>query len=107
MDDPIEIARRKERLIARCAAQRESLAVAVRELRQPIAVLDRAWSAALFLRAHPVLVGAAVAAAVALRRRNLFALAMRGFALWRMWRRISSWAQGPIGYWRGNRSHKH
>lgn len=94
MDDLIEIARRKERLIARCAAQREGIAGAVRELRQPIAIADRVYSTALFLRAHPVLVVAAAAAVVALRRRNLLALAGRGLAVWRVWRVVSAWAEG-------------
>lgn len=94
MDELIETARRKERLIARCEAQRAGIAGSLRELRQPIAIADRLYSTALFLRAHPVLVAAAAAAVVALRRRNLLALAGRGLAVWRMWRLVSGWAEG-------------
>ena len=90
----IEIARRKERLIARCAAQREAVAGVFRELRQPIAIADRALAVVRFLRAHPVLVVVAVAAVVAFRRHSLLALAARGLAAWRTWRVIAAWADG-------------
>ena len=93
MDDLIDIARRKERLIARCAAQRENIAVAFRELQKPITIADRALAAARFLLAHPVLVVAIVAAVVGFRRRNLLlVLAARGLAIWRMWRAVAAWA---------------
>jgi hypothetical protein len=94
MDDLIELARRKERLIARCALQREAVAAAFVELRTPIALVDRAVAGARFIRAHPGLVAAVVAAVVAFRRRNLLGILGRGVAAWRMWRLVSAWTDG-------------
>jgi hypothetical protein len=91
MDDLNEIARRKERLIARCEAQRGIIAEVFRDLRQPIAVVDRALSVAGFLRAHPVVVAAAVAGLIVFRRRSFLGLLTRGLAAWRMWRAVAPW----------------
>jgi hypothetical protein len=91
MDDLIEIARRKERLIAACAAQRGTIAAAFRDLRPPIAVVERALGVARFLRAHPVVVGLIVAGVVVFRQRSTLGLLTRGFAAWRTWRAIAPW----------------
>jgi hypothetical protein len=96
MRDPSEIVRRKEQLIARCEAQRGHLADVFRELERPIAVADRALRVVRYLRAHPLLVGGAVAAAVALRRRSTAGLVARALAGWRLWRGISAMA-GSMG----------
>jgi hypothetical protein len=93
MSDLVEIARRKERLIARCAAQRVALAGTVQDLKGPIALLDRALAAGRFVRSHPLLLAAAVAAAVALRQRAPVGLAARALAAWRLWRALAGWAQ--------------
>jgi hypothetical protein len=107
MEHLVEIARHKERLIARCAAQRDAVAGVFRDLERPIAVADRALGIARFFRAHPILVFAAVAAIVALRRRGSMSLIARGLAAWRMWRGISTWA-GRIGldFPRGHRQER-
>ena len=97
MNDDIELARRKERLIASVAAQRASFAAAVRDVHGPIAVVDRAVTVVRFLRAHPVLVAALVAGVVAFRRRGVVALVTRGFAAWRIWRSLGTWA-GRMGF---------
>src|SRR5262245_35189800 len=97
MDDDIELARRKERLIASIAGQRATLADTIRELRGPIAVVDRLVAAMHYLRAHPVLVAAVVAAAVALRRRSVWGLLTRGLAAWRIWRSFAPW-RGRVGH---------
>ncbi|MBI1965239.1 MAG: hypothetical protein HYV99_06340 [Betaproteobacteria bacterium] len=87
----IELARRKERLIARAAAQRAAVAATIREWRAPIAVADQAFGIVRFFRSHPVLLAAAVAAIAALRGRTLIGLAGRGYTAWRVWRATSSW----------------
>src|SRR5262245_4935379 len=92
MDDPSEIIRRKEQLIARCAAQRTAVAADFQQLRRPLAVVDRALRVARFLRAHPVLVGGAIAAVVAFERRTITGLVLRVLALWRIWRQLDAWA---------------
>jgi hypothetical protein len=91
MDDLIEIARRKERLIARCAAQRGAIAGVFYDLRQPLAVVERAMDVTRFLRAHPIAVAAVVAGLIVFRRRSLLGLLTRGLAAWRMWRAIAPW----------------
>src|SRR5262245_61681953 len=96
MVEAIELARRKERLIARAAAQREAIAGALHALEKPIEVIDRAVAAGRFLRAHPVLVAALVIALVVFRRRRIVGLVTRGLAAWRIWRSLSTW-KGRVG----------
>ena len=103
MVDDIELARRKERLVASVAAQRASLAARFRDLERPIAMVDRAVAATRFLREHPLLVGAVVAGVVAFRRRSLAGLITRGFAAWRFWRSLDTWS-GRLGLAMRNRS---
>ena len=91
MDDLNEIARRKERLIARCAAQRGIIAAVFHDLRQPIAVVERALSVTRFLRAHPVVVALVVAGLIVFRRRSVLGVLTRGIAIWRTWRAVAPW----------------
>lgn len=91
MDDLIEIARRRERLIAHCAAQRVAIAEVFHELRQPLAVVERAVAVTRFLRAHPVVVAAVVAGLIVFRRRSLLGLLTRGLAVWRTWKAVAPW----------------
>jgi len=91
----IDIARRKERLSARSQLQRAAIAGSFHELRAPIGIIDRVLGVARFLRAHPVLVAAAVAAAFVFRGRGLSGLAARAFSAWRLWRTVSALV-GPL-----------
>jgi YqjK-like protein len=94
MRDLDDIIRRKQTLIARCEAQRLAIASAVRDLERPIAMADRVLAVAKFLRSHPILVGAAVAAFMFGRRRtSIIGLLARGVGAWRLWRSISIWAR--------------
>ena len=97
-DSLIEIARRRERLIARAGAQRAAIAGTYHELEAPAAIADRALGVARFLRLHPLLTAAAVAAAaVALRRPGVLSLAGRAVAIWRLWRTVSVYLNIPVG----------
>ena len=91
-DQLIEIARRKERLIARAASQREAIGASFRQLQGPIGVVDRGLEIARFLRGHPLLVAAVIAAVVAFRRRGLVSVAGRALSVWRVWRAIAAWS---------------
>lgn len=92
-DSLMEISRRRERLITRAGDERAAIAGTFHELEAPIAIADRALAVARFLRSHPVLAAAAVAAAaVALRRRGVVSLAGRALAVWRVWRTVSAWS---------------
>lgn len=91
----IDIARRKERLAARSQLQRAAIAKDFHALRAPIGVADRALDIARFLRAHPVLIAAAVAAVFVFRGRGLSGLAARAFSAWRLWRTVAALV-GPL-----------
>jgi hypothetical protein len=92
-DGMLEIARRRERLVARAGAQRAAIAGTFQELETPIAMGDRALEVVRFLRSHPVLAAAAVmAATVVLRSRVAVSLAGRALAVWRLWRTVSAWS---------------
>ena len=91
-DQLIELARRKERLIARAESQRAAIGASVRQLQGPIGVVDRGLEIARFLREHPLLVTTVIATVVAFRRRGLVSLAGRALSVWRIWRSVSAWA---------------
>lgn len=91
-DQLIEIARRKERLIARTAAQRAAVGESFLQLRGPIDVVDRGLEMARFLRGHPLLVAAVVAAVVAFRHRGVVSLAGGLLTAWRLWKSMSAWS---------------
>ena len=86
----IDIARRKERLSARSQLQRAAIAENFHGLRGPIGIADRTLGVARFMRAHPVLMVAAVAAVFVFRGRGLAGLATRAFSAWRLWRTVSA-----------------
>ena len=108
MPDLSALAARRERLQERCAQQRKDLAAALHDLRQPIEAVDRVLACVRFLRAHPLLLVAGVATLTALRRRDLFSLAIRGVAAWRAWRAISGWIdRAGAGRWLRARRAEH
>jgi hypothetical protein len=76
----------RERLLARCDAQRDQLAVLAQELQGPLHVADRALGAVNYVRRHPVVLGAAIAALAVFGRRNLWRWLRRGFVVWRTYR---------------------
>ena len=80
---------RRERLIAKSAAQRDELALLVVPLRRPVHVADRAVAGAQYLRAHPGVVVIAVAAFVVLSPKRAFRWARRAFGLWRGYRLVA------------------
>lgn len=92
----IEIARRKERLIARAESQRAAIGTSFHQLQGPIAVVDRGLKIVHFLRGHPLLVAVVIGVVAVFRGRSLLSLAGRGLALWRLWRSLSTWSAGPL-----------
>ena len=82
--------------MARSDGLRARVGDIVHDLERPIAVADRALVVARFLRAHPVLTGGAVAAAVALRRHGPAGLAARALLAWRTWQTFAKWS-GRLG----------
>ena len=88
----IEIARRKDRLIARAGAQRAAIGESFRHLRRPIDVADRGMEIVRFLKTHPLLVASAVASIAVFRRRSLVSLTGSLLTAWRLWPVISAWS---------------
>lgn len=84
-----DIARRREQLSARAAAQRAAIVGALEEWRNPLGVADRVSRVVSFLRAHPLLFALAVAALAASPRGRLVSLAGRGIAVWRLWQTVA------------------
>lgn len=89
----IELARRKERLIARCDQQRTMVAGALHAWQKPLALLDRTASVINEVRSHPLFVGVGVAVLVVLARRRLLRWAGHGLIVWRAWRTAGTWLQ--------------
>ena len=77
---------RRERLLARSAAQRDELALLLAPLKGPLAVADRGIAVAQYARAHPGLVAIAAAIFVVLSPKRAFRWARRAFAVWRGYR---------------------
>ena len=91
-DELGEIAQRREQLRTRAAAQRVALADTLDQLSAPMDVADRVIAVAQFVRAHPVLFGAGIAAVVAMLRGNVVRMLPtvgRGLAAWRILRVVS------------------
>jgi len=93
-----ELARRKERLIARTAAQRSVIADVYHRWQMPVSLLDRGVAVARFLRSHPLLLAVGVAVAAAVGRRNLLYWAGRGWVAWRTGRALGAWLR-KHGVW--------
>ncbi len=91
----IELARRKERLIARAAQQRAGIAVACRMWRKPFSIIDQGIAVVAYLKAHPLVLALAVAGVAAVGRRNLPRWIGRGFFVWRAWRAVGVWTRNP------------
>ena len=73
-------------MLARCAAQRDALALLTRRLDGPIKIADRGIAGVHYLRQHPLVLGALVAVATVTQRRGLWKWAQRGFVAWRAYR---------------------
>ncbi len=81
-----QIHARRERLLARSAAQRDELALLLAPLKGPLAIADRGIAVAQYARAHPGLVAIAAAVFVLLSPRRAFRWARRAFTVWRSYR---------------------
>lgn len=77
---------KREMLIALCAAQRDDLARLMPQLDGAFKVADRGLSGVRYLRAHPVVCGAAVAVFAVVQRRGLWKWTQRALIAWRAYR---------------------
>ena len=97
-----ELARRRAHLIELCELQRSDIAMHVGALETPLAMADRVFRVARYLRGHPLALGAAVTVVAAMRRRGIWKLGrhavakrgvllkwgQRGLVAWRAWRAL-------------------
>lgn len=89
-DRLLQIRLRRERLIAKAAAQRESVASDVATLGQAIAVVDRGIAGVAWLRAHPGVLLVAAGVMLVLRPRRTLRWSFRAFTLWQGYRRLTA-----------------
>jgi hypothetical protein len=87
-----QIYARRERLLARSAAQRDEMTLLLTPLGRPLAVADRGVAAAVYVRTHPEIALVAAAALVVLSPKRAFRWARRAFAVWRGYR----WAAAAL-----------
>lgn len=92
-DQLIDVARRKERLIARAEQQRAAIAVNGLVWQKPFEAADQVISFARFLKEHPLILGVGVAVAAIIGRVNLLRWGGRGLIAWRAWRSVNAWAR--------------
>ncbi|HSD42684.1 MAG TPA: YqjK-like family protein [Burkholderiales bacterium] len=81
-----QIQARRERLIAKAAAQREEVALLLAPWQAPLAIADKGVAVVAYVRGHPEIVLVAVAAFVVLSPKRAFRWARRAFAAWRGYR---------------------
>lgn len=84
----IELAERRERLVAKIALQRTELSGHMAPWKGACAVVDQGVSAVRYLRQHPAWVAGALAFVVALRPRKALVWMMRGWKAWKLIRNL-------------------
>ena len=89
--DRIELLLRRERLLLRSARLRDDLAQHAQALQAPLALADRAWALAVYLRDHPAWTVGLASAFLVLRPRGAMRWTARLWWLWRAWRQVRRW----------------
>lgn len=98
MSTEAELASRQQRLLARSAALRASIAAQAVVLEAPLAVADRVRSAARWAwRERLVLIGGTAVVVVLLRPRRVWKLVRVGWWAWRRTRRVQAWLHAAGG----------
>lgn len=93
-DRLVELARKREGLVARSASQRQQLCGLVQRLERPLTFADKGVAVVRFLRAHPlVVVGGGTIAAYLIGSRvgGLRKLAGLTWGGWKVFRHARSW----------------
>ncbi len=89
-DRLVQIRLRRERLVAKAAAQREVLAQDLETLAPAIRVVDRGLAGIVWLRAHPGVLLVAGGVMLVLRPRRTLRWSIRLFSLWQGYRRLTA-----------------
>lgn len=85
----VQLARRREQLVARSGQLREHLGSQHTPLPRLLAWADRGQAAWHWVLAHPAPVLAGVLGVLLLRPRRALRWAWRGWGLWQWWRKLS------------------
>ena len=88
MNHVSEISARRAHLIARAAVERERISVQLHAWEAPLALADKGFAAARYVRRNPQWIVAAAMLLVLLRPRRALAWARNGLIAWRAWRWI-------------------
>jgi len=92
----VELARRKEYLIAQVGRDRETIVALGARLERPFALADKAVEAGHYVKAHPWIAVATAASAGILGRRHLWRAVGWSWALFRTWRVVSPWLRAGL-----------
>jgi YqjK-like protein len=84
----IQLALRRERLIAQAGQQRTTLARSVQTWRGPLAIADQGLSALRYLKRNPLWLVGGAAVFVVLRRRSAGKWLRRGWVAWSVVKRL-------------------
>lgn len=84
----IQLAERREHLIARVAAQRVALADVIEPWRAPLALADQGLFALRFLKRHPVWIVGSVVLLATFRLGGSMKWLRRGWVSWQIARRV-------------------
>ena len=89
-----EIRARRAHLMARAAVERERVSVQLRAWKAPLALADKGYAAAHYVRRNPQWIVAAAVLLAVLRPRRALSWARSGLIAWRAWRWISQSLRG-------------
>lgn len=84
----VQLQRRRAELVARAEAQRREISAVFGAWQRPLRVLEWGRRAVRFVKSHPVLVAAVVAALIASRRSDLGTWVRRAWLGWRIYRSV-------------------
>jgi len=84
----VELALKKQRLQLKSATLRSKLANQAGAWAPAFAAADQVWTGIAWLRRHPALPIALIAALLLARPRALLRIASRGWFFWRGWKRL-------------------
>ena len=90
-----EIARRKERLIAQCARERDEISAAFGQIRSPFELGWLVLALSRSLKAHPIVTAGISSLLASGYAGNLLRAAGEGLHLWRLIRPLWLWWQKP------------
>jgi len=87
-DKLIQLAERRERLVAQAAAQRMALAQNIEPWRIPLALADQGLTAVRFIKSHPTWIAGGGFLLAALRPGRIGKWLRRGWVMWQIMHKL-------------------